>query len=288
MLDAFKRWMGRDDRPAPVDWSDTIDWATARGLDFRRERDDRGFVVEGRAGEHAWRLEWGPPQRGYLQGPELRMRCELGLPGDLQMLLVSSELAEALERDAFSRFTEQAQTEVDLDLPEEMRWLALYRRAPLARWKGLRGRLEAVAAVPDTVEAWVDDEAFAARLEKVLAPVAPDAAGGVPERRARPLQPLVLMTLRGRLYLRTELADPHGPTMDAARGLFEQAIGRLDAARGALGARGGSRHASSRPPEGDTDPCGTATAWQTRGLGGPDDDLDGLLDELDGREPRSR
>jgi hypothetical protein len=280
MLDAFKRWMGRDERPAAVDWSDTIDWAASRGLAFRRERDDRGFVVEGRAGAYRWRLEWGPPQRSYLEGRELRLRCELGLPRDLQMLLVSRELAETLEREVFNRFTEQAQTEVDLDLPEEMRWLALYRRASLSAWKGLRPSLEAVSAVPGTVEAWLDDAAFVEALEKALEPQ--PAEGPRADARARPLRPLVLMTLRGRLYLRTELAEPHRPTLDAVRALFETAIGRLDAARAALGQRPSGRGAAPPASESESD-TGAVTAWQDRDIGSPDDDLDSLLDELEGR-----
>lgn len=285
MLDAFKRWMGRDERPAAVDWSDTIDWAAARGLVFRRERDDRGFVVEGRAGVHRWRLEWGPPQRSYLQGRELRLRCELGLPRDLQMLLVSRELAESLEREVFSRFTEQAQTEVDLDLPEEMRWLALYRRASLSPWKALRPSLEAVSAVPGTVEAWLDDAAFADALEKALGPEPAEVAR--PDRLARPLRPLVLMTLRGRLYLRTELAEPHRATLDAARALFETAIGRLDAARAALGQRALGRGVASLASESEPD-TGAVTAWQDRGIESSDADLDSLLDELEGRAAKPR
>ena len=44
---------------------------------------DQGFVIDGRLGATPWRLEWGPSQRPYIQGQELRLRSELGLSPDL-------------------------------------------------------------------------------------------------------------------------------------------------------------------------------------------------------------
>lgn len=279
MLPSIKRWMGRE-RPGGVDWSDVVDWAADRRLDFRRERDDRGFVVEGTAAGRPWRLEWGPPQRDYLAGRELRLRCEAGLPPELQMLLITAPLAEALEREAFSRFTEQAQTEVDLALPEEMRWLALFRRVPLAPWRGLRGRLDAVAALPGTVEAWLQEGDFCTHVERALAPTGDGGDTPANAARARPLDPLVLMTLRGRLYLRTELAEPHLPTLDAARRLFEAALQRLEAPVAVVRSRAAVRVGPTARPDPDADEAlpfddadgGESTAWQTRAPGDDGDD----------------
>ena len=52
-----------------------------------RRRDDDGFVIDGQLDGTPWRIEWGPPQRTYIDGHELRLRMELGLPPDLQMLV---------------------------------------------------------------------------------------------------------------------------------------------------------------------------------------------------------
>jgi hypothetical protein len=43
---------------------------------------------------------------------------ELGLPPDMQMLIVSKSLMEALEKQAFEQFTESNQTEMGAATPE--------------------------------------------------------------------------------------------------------------------------------------------------------------------------
>src|SRR5690349_976877 len=88
------------------DFSEVSAWAKKKGYQFKRERDGHGFIVDGKFGELPWRLEWGPPQRDYIKGKELRLRMELGLPPDLQMLVVSRSLMEALEKQAFEQFTQ--------------------------------------------------------------------------------------------------------------------------------------------------------------------------------------
>ena len=79
---------------------------------MKREKDGDGFAIDGQLDATPWRLEWGPPQRPYIDGHELRMRMVLGLPPDLQMLLMSSALLEALEKAAFEQFTQSNQTEM--------------------------------------------------------------------------------------------------------------------------------------------------------------------------------
>ena len=104
MLESFKRLFS----PAASgpDWRDVADWARERGLAFKRAREDEGFVVEGELSGRPVRIEWGPPQRAYIEGRELRIRMELKLPADLQMLLLSRPLMELLEKQTFERFTE--------------------------------------------------------------------------------------------------------------------------------------------------------------------------------------
>ena len=50
------------------------------------------------AGATPWRLEWGPSQRPYIQGQELRIRAELGLSSELQLVLMNRALQEAMEK----------------------------------------------------------------------------------------------------------------------------------------------------------------------------------------------
>jgi hypothetical protein len=236
MLDALKRWMGRA-APGP-DWRAVSDWARLRGARFKRVRESDGFVVDGLLEGRAWRLEWGPPQRAYIEGQELRLRMELGLPQDMQMLLLSRPLMETLERWTFETYTENMQTRIDVSTPEEMRWLAMFPQVTLAASKDLKGRFAAVAAAPPTAAAWIDGP-----LAERLAGLARGPLQGEP--------PLVLMTLRGRLYLRFELAEPEVPAIEGLVRLFEIAAAQ------ALKVAGGS------PESTEALPSAAPTAWQT-------------------------
>lgn len=162
-------------------------WAEQHGRDFKHVRDGTGFVVEA---PHE-RLEWGPPQRHYLQQQELRMRIETDLPRGAEMMILTRRLADQLEREAYERLVQGQQTELRFDMPEEMRWLAALRQAPLDRWPQLGRHFVAVAAVPQQVQRWVEGEMAQQLAGAVNGWLGPDA-------------PLVLMLLRGRLYVRTE------------------------------------------------------------------------------------
>ncbi len=201
-------------------------------------RENEGFVVDGLLDGRAWRLEWGPPQRGYIESQELRLRMELGLPQDLQMLLLSRPLMETLERWTFEHYTENMQTRIDVSTPEEMRWLAMFPKVTLAAPKDLKNRFAAVAANPPTAAAWIDGP-----LSERLAVAARGPLADEP--------PLVLMTLRGRLYLRLELAEPEVPAIESMVALFETAVAQ------AMRVAGGSREHAEAPPS------AAPTAWQT-------------------------
>jgi len=236
MLDALKRWIAGE-APGP-EWRAVSDWARQRGARFKRVRENEGFVVDGLLDGRAWRLEWGPPQRGYIDGQELRLRMELGLPQDLQMLLLSRPLMETLERWTFEHYTENMQTRIDVSTPEEMRWLAMFPKVTLAATKVLKSRFGAVAANPPTAAAWIDGP-----LSERLAAAARGPLADEP--------PLVLMTLRGRLYLRLELAEPEVAAIEAMLGLFETAAAQ------ALRVAGGSGENAEALPS------SAPTAWQT-------------------------
>ena len=191
MLGAFKRILSAN--PLNSDQRAVMAWAHGEGHQLRTVREGNGLVVDGQfAGNIPWRMEWGPPQRTYISGRELRLRIEPGLAPDLQMLVMNRSLAEKLERETFEQFTQATQTYVDADAPEEMRWLAMFSRGVLAGPKPLRSRFAALAMEPAAAVAWVDGS-LADRLgDANSALLAGDA-------------PMVLMTLRGRIYLRVEL-----------------------------------------------------------------------------------
>lgn len=222
MLDHIRRWFTRE-AAAALPWAEVEAWAHGAGHRFARAREAEGFVVDGKSGvssvqgaPHAqaalpWRLEWGPPQRAYIAGRELRIRMELGLPPGLQMLVMSRGLMESLEHEIFERSTQDLQTHIDMSTPEEMRWLSMYAKSPVSANRAVRALFSGVANDPALLAAWVDD-ALAHRLE---------AAG---RGLLRDGTPFLLMTLRGRLYLRLQIGAVTRSAVAQAVELFETAV----------------------------------------------------------------
>jgi hypothetical protein len=235
MLGTFKRWIGG--RREGPDGRVIIAWAKERGFPCKRVREGEGYVVEGHMHGQAWRLEWGDPQRAYLLDRELRLRMDLKLPQAMQMLVTSRSLAEELEQAAYALFTQGMQTTIDSGMPEEMRWLAMFPKISLPSMKSLRQRYVAVAAAPEPLQYWLDGE-LGERLREASDVWLPADV------------PFVLMTLRGRLYLRLESLAPQADLLDGVVVLFEAAARRSLAAMDAVGSSQGW-------------PSTGSTAWQS-------------------------
>ncbi|MDP9044796.1 MAG: hypothetical protein M3O01_08320 [Pseudomonadota bacterium] len=236
MLESLKKMFSR---PGPrQELGEMADWARRLGHGFKRARGNGGFVIEGLLEGRPWRGEWGAPQREYIVGHELRLRMELDLPSDAQMLLLSRPLMDRLERQTFEEFTDNVQTQIGTKTPEEMRWLVMFPKVPLGSVKVLRGRFGAVASQPETGLAWIQGP-LANMLDSVSDDLLRDDA------------PFVLMTLRGRAYLRLQLDAPDPRRVATALGLFETAVTQ------ALVAVGGpvERHVESGSSR--------STAWQS-------------------------
>jgi len=209
MLESFKRMLkGRSD---DHDYAGVEAWAKRRSFGFKRVRGETGFVVDGQLEGKPWRLEWGPPQRNYIAGHELRLRMELDLPPEAQMLVLSRPLMDALERATFEEFTDNVQTQIGTKTPEEMRWLVMFPKVNLSTLKNLRVRYGAVASTGEAGLAW---------LSGPLAHALEDAASGFLADEP----PFVLMTLRGRAYLRMQMAEPAVDDVAAALAVFEIAV----------------------------------------------------------------
>jgi hypothetical protein len=212
MLDGLKRMLTRD--RAQAHWREVEAWAHDRGLHFRRARDDTGFVIDVKVGEHPARLEWGPTQRDYIVGSELRLRAELGLPGRLQLLVLSRPLMHELERETFERFTDGLQTHIDTSTPEEMRWLAMFPKYSFGAGRtALAARIGAVGSSRAALSRWIEGP-LSEEIEKAGRSVL-----------AFPT-PFVLMTLRGRVLLRVGLPIPGVDALLQALALFRVAVER--------------------------------------------------------------
>lgn len=206
MLDAFKQWFSR--RAGLPGERALADWAHAQGHHFKRSRDADGFIIE--AHDRAWRLEWGPSQRRYIQGQELRLRANLAGAAGLQLLVLTRVLLELLEKEVFEQYTQGLQTRVDLSTPDEMRWLVLHPKLPSSELQALRGHFGAVGQPLPALASWVGGALAPALTELVAA------------RDTAP-PPLMLIVQRERLTLRTALPRPEPALVAAQLQLFETA-----------------------------------------------------------------
>ena len=207
MLDGIKRWLGGSAKPEMTEWDDVAPWAESHQYGYRAVPGE-GFVVDGRLGSTAWRLEWGPSQRPYIPGRELRLRSELGLASDLQVLVMNRRLAEQMEKSVFDQYVEGVQTRIDNQTPPEMRWLVMFPKLSGSEMGALKERWVALSSQKDWLVQW---------LEGPL-------AAGLAALRLEEDQPLVLMIGRGRLMLRVAQPDVQVGRLQSWLRLFEVSI----------------------------------------------------------------
>jgi hypothetical protein len=212
MLDAFKHWFSR--RAGLPGERALADWAHALGHHFKRSRDADGFIVE--AHDAGWRLEWGPSQRRYIQGQELRLRAPLNGGAGLQLLLLTRDLLDLLEKQVFEQYTQGLQTRIDVATPDEMRWLVLHPKLPASELQVLRGHFGAVGQPVEALSSWISGP-----LGTALAELAARSSGGI--------GPMMLIVQRERLTLRTALARPDPQPIAELLRLFE--VARREAQR---------------------------------------------------------
>ncbi|WP_077037353.1 hypothetical protein [Pelomonas sp. KK5] len=218
-------------------WRPIHDWADGRNAQFKLTKDGQGFMIEQPKGlPGTLRIEWGPAQRGYIGGQELRMRCEMKLSSDLQLLVLCRELMETLEKAVFEAYTDTLKTRVDTDTPEEMRWLVMFPKyAPTS--KLVLQRFGCVGVNKELTSAWIEGD-----LSETLAQSSQDL---LPQG-----QPFVLMTMRGNVYLRTAMAEPDLAKIQPLVRLLEVACREAQRVNAKLADGGGW-------------PTTTSVAWQS-------------------------
>lgn len=236
MLDAFKRLF--KSTSAASDWRALSGWARSQHYTFKTVKESDGFVVDGSFGPSPWRAEWGPPQRSYIASRELRLRMELALPPDLQLMVISRSLQEALEHQTFEDFTQGNQTYVGSAVPEEMRWLAMWPRAALSGHKELRQNFSSLGVDASLAGSWVDG-ALGLQLLAARQGLLKDGPA------------FILMCNRGRLYLRMEMPTPSSTRLAEAVAVFGVAAQQLLSALG-------------REQDAEDWPSTASAAWQTQ------------------------
>lgn len=237
MFKHLKRWFAS--RASKHRWKAVADWASDKGAEFKLIQEGEGFVVEQKAARpRPWRMEWGRSQRSYIEGPELRLRCELGLSADLQMMLMSRQLMDRLESSMFEMYTDTLQTRVDTDMPEEGRWLVMFPKFSDFNSKVLRGKFGAVCMSKEAIATWLQGN-LATSLEQ--------ACDGVLSHDPA----LVMLTQRGNLYLRMSMSDPDPITFETLLRLFDVACNE-------------ALRANTKIAEGGW-PTTSSIAWQSQG-----------------------
>ena len=217
-------------------WRPIQEWAEARGAEFSQVREGQGFLIEQpKALPGPLRIEWGEPQRSYMPGAELRMRCEMRLHSDLQLMVLCRTLMEELERAVFEAYTDTLKTRVDTDTPEEMRWLVMFPKLTGIASQLVRQRYGVVGVTKDLAHDWLDGE-----LSTALAQASQDL---LPEGH-----PFVLMSMRGNLYLRTQMDEPDLPQVQAFVRLLETAARE-------------AHRAANKMSDGGAWPTTTSIAW---------------------------
>ncbi len=209
MLESFKRLFGTPGQGA--DLAEINAWAVKRG--YVCAPMEGGFAVDGKYDGKPWQLEWAPAQRPFMQGNELRMQIQAGIAPDVHMMVLSRPLMETLEKQAFQKFTQSLQTQIDDASPEEMRWLVMFAKVDLAGSPAVAAHYGAVASSPAQGQLWIEGP-----LAKLLERATGTLLVGDP--------PFILSISRGRAEMRMQLADVSSPFVGAAISLFETAVGQ--------------------------------------------------------------
>ena len=184
----------------PVTQREVARWAAGQRLAIITHATEGHFDLGGDLYGHPWRLECAAPSRDYLQGLELRGRADVGADPDAAVMVLNRPLLETLEGTAYTAITDTLQTNVSASLPEEVRWLAMYEQMA---WPGLpasfRKHFAVVAERLEVAQRWVHAPVVSQLLNAV------EGEGGAERARS----PMVLMLVRGRVYLRVEHEIAH-------------------------------------------------------------------------------
>jgi len=212
MFERLKRVFAPSAAPPATGRADAVsEWASTHGFSYSSQRKDQGLVLTGKIRGKPWKLESGAPSRDYIRGEELRARAELGIDGDISVLLMNRPLKETLEKRAYSIYTDTLQTTADPSLPEEMRWLAMYEEFG---WSSL---------VPDF---WERYTVLADQREHALAWIDSNLAELLlywPQPGVDAQTPFILTLLRGKAYLRMQYNPGDIATLQHAAVIFTSA-----------------------------------------------------------------
>ena len=201
MFERIKNALHR--RPVPVATDDPVArWATEHFIKHKRLAPAQ-FELEGLLLDKPFRASCSASSRPYIIGLEMRARMDLDLPPTGHVIVMSRVVRQALEKQAnalYAAAVDPVQTSAQM-LPEELRWLSMFRQGI---WNGPQPlfweRYAVFTDEPDLAKRWLDDEAV-----EFLMSGTGQAAASVP---------VVVMLMKGKCYLRLQV-NPQAEGADA-------------------------------------------------------------------------
>ncbi|WP_291009292.1 hypothetical protein [Hydrogenophaga sp.] len=217
MFDLLKTALNRSPKPGAMDES-LVQWANERLLSHMGMVGG-AYALGGRLLDRPFRAECLASARQYITGMELMAKSDLGLTPAVNVILMNRNLKRQFETQAQAHYadvTDTLQTTAKA-LPEELRWLSLYRDAG---WEGpapaFWARYAVLTDTPEVARHWVDGDTVDMLMEWPL-----DVSPGTP---------VLFMLTRGKTYLRMQggQGGPGGQAGVAVHALdvFEHLTGR--------------------------------------------------------------
>jgi len=203
MLDAVRRWLGWGG--ALPGWREFSQWAEANQWTLKRTIAHDGWALNDNPEHPGWRIEWGPAQRRFMSSHEFRIRFEVAQNSDVQALVLDRPLLARLDREVYAQFTDNVQTRLDEETPEEMRWLAMHPKlSPNQMGVPLRDRYGAIGSDTGWVSRWLAGPITDA-LKKRADELPLEAVSA---------EPFVLRLARGQVLLRQSASRPDVPALE--------------------------------------------------------------------------
>jgi hypothetical protein len=171
-------------------------WAMERML-AHVPRKHGGYAIAGQWMDRQFRAECAPSARNYIEGFEFKAKAELALTHEVHLILMNRALKRTFEAQAnrlYENVTDALQTTAK-QLPEEVRWLSMYRDAG---WPGpddsFWARYAVLTDAPEIARHCLDEQTI-----ELLMDWPEDVSEGTP---------MLFMLMRGNTYLRMQVDRP--------------------------------------------------------------------------------
>ena len=193
-------------------WLEFAAWARDNRWTLKRTIAHDGWAMSNNAAHPGWRIEWGPAQRSFMCGRELRIRADLPQMPDVQALVLDRPLLARLDHEVYAQFTDSVQTRLDEETPEEMRWLAMHAKLnPNQLGVPLRDRYGAICNDTSWLSRWLAGP-VAAALQKRADATPIEAVSA---------EPFLLRIARGQVVIRQSASMPSIQVLETCVGVAQ-------------------------------------------------------------------